>query len=908
MLSHYRLVEKIGEGGMGVVWKALDTELNRHVALKILPPELTADPERRLRFKREAQAAAALSHPSIAVIHEVGEHEGTPFIVMEFLEGKSLRNHLHDRPLPLKEWLSLAVPVAEGLAHAHKHGIVHRDLKPDNVMITDEGQVKLLDFGLAKLLEEREERQRSQLSQADTLSEELTREGMLIGTPAYMSPEQARGDAVDARSDTFSFGATLYEMVTGRMAFRGPTPMDTLSAILREQPLPAAEFNADVPSELQRILGKCLEKNPANRYQHTDELATDLRNLKRDLDSGRASIPSEVTVGVAAGRRPSAPTGRRIRAWALAAALVVAAAAIVVGYLQLRAVMKPGESEIASTAAQQAGGEAATPERKMIVVLPFENLGPPEDEYFAAGMTEEITSRLAVVSGLGVISRTSAFQYDRTGKSMKQVGEEFGVDYVLEGTVRWARQADMSRVRITPQLIRVADDTHLWAEAYERVIEDIFQVQSDIAGKVIEQLGVALVEPERRAVESRPTENPEAYNAYLRGMHHARLPGFPEEDLQLALRMFQRAVELDPGFALAHARLARADSVMYHFGYDRTKERRAMARRAVDRALELAPELPEVHHALGLYHYRGHRDYERALEEFAIAEKGLPNSADVLSTIAYVYRRQDRWEEALAKLEKAIELDPMDAIKVDELGETHIFLRRYPDALHYLDRSIALAPDQVRSYELTAETYWRWKGTTEEARAVLEEMPKAETPRATRSWFRQEVYEGKYKAALERLSFSSIEVFKLVFLFHPKALLSAHAYELLNEPQLARDAYDSARVILERELLERPDDYRVHSALGIAFAGLGRKDEAIQEGRRATELYPVSKDALGGSFPVIELAVIYTMVGDHDAALDRIEYLLSIPSWISVPFLRLDPKWRSLWDHPRFKALEKRFG
>jgi TolB-like protein/Flp pilus assembly protein TadD/tRNA A-37 threonylcarbamoyl transferase component Bud32 len=909
-LAHYRLVEKIGEGGMGVVWKAEDTKLNRHVALKILPPELTADAERRLRFQREAQAAAALSHPNIAVIHEVGEHEGTPFIVMEFLEGKSLRELIRQRPLPMREWLRLALPVAEGLAHAHKHGIVHRDLKPDNVMITAEGQVKLLDFGLAKLLQPEAlpaGTDRELHSRLETISRELTRAGKVLGTVAYMSPEQARGEAADHRSDLFSFGVMLYEMASGRLPFKGKSDVEALSATIATEPQPLSQVVEGLPADAERVVRKALEKEPDSRYQHADELATDLRNLKRDLDSGRASIPSVVTAGVAAERQPSAPTGRRLKGWALAAALVVAAAAIVFGYLQLRPVEEPGESELAGSAAQQAEGEAVTPERKMIVVLPFENLGPPEDEYFAAGMTEEITSRLAAVSGLGVISRTSAFQYDRTGKSLKQVGEDLGVDYVLEGTVRWARQADASRVRITPQLIRVADDTHLWADAYDRVIEDIFQVQSDIAGNVIEQLGVALLEPERGAVETKPTDNPEAYNAYLRGLHYARLPSFSEEVELLVIEAFQRAVELDPDFALAHAELSKAHLRLYNSRFDRTEERLAMAKRAVDRATELAPDSPQVHLALGFYHYQRHRDYEAALEEFAIAERGMPSDAGLLAATAFVYRRQGRWEEALADFEKALELDPMDAERAYELGLAYQRLRRYPDAVRYFDRSIALAPDQIVAYGLKAWAYQLWKGATEEARAVLEAMPQSDNLLVVATvWYWQKIYEGNYQEAIDLISSDSVD--SLFWGWGSKDLMRARAYEFLDRPDLAREAYDAARALLEEELRSRPDDAPLHGLLGYALAGLGRKEEAIRHGKRAVELNPVSEDAYTGPDGVEHLAEIYTMVGEHDAALDRLEYLLSIPSKVSVPYLRLYRRWEPLWDHPRFKELEERFG
>jgi serine/threonine-protein kinase len=521
-------------------------------------------------------------------------------------------------------------------------------------------------------------------------------------------------------------------------------------------------------------------------------------------------------------------------------------------------------------------------------------------------MTEEITSRLAVVSGLGVISRTSAFQYDRTGKSIKQVGEDLGVDYVLEGTVRWARQADMSRVRITPQLIRVADDTHVWAEAYERVIEDIFQIQSDIAGEVIEQLGVALLEPERGSVKSKPTENPEAYNAYLRGLHYARLPSFSEEVQRLRIEAFQRAVELDPGFALAHAELSRAHSYHYHSGFDRTEERLAMAKREVDRAAELAPDSPEVHLALGYYHYFGQRDYDPALEEFAIAESGMPNDAGLLAATAYVYRRQGRWEEAVANFEKALELDPMDAETANDLGMAYQSLRRYLDAVRKYDRSIALAPDQAMAYALKAWSYYLWKGTTGEARATLEAMPQSGDFTVVFVWHWLEFYEGNYQEALDLVSSDSVD--SLSWGWASTDLMRARAYEFLQKPDLAREAYDAARAVLEEGLRNRPDDGRLHQQLGDALAGLGRKEEAIRHGKRAVELNPVSKDAADGPDAVENLAEIYTMVGEYDAALDRLEYLLSIPSTVSIPYLRLYRRWEPLWDHPRFKELEERFG
>ena len=903
-LNHYKILDRLGKGGMGVVYKALDTKLNRQVAIKLLPPELTADPERRLRFQREAQTAAALDHPNIATIHEVGEHEGSQYIVMQLVEGRTLREVIGDHPMPLKEWLRVALPMAEGLSHAHARHVIHRDLKPENVMITGEQQVKILDFGLAKLREPEDASTGTGSdvhSRLETISGELSRAGKVFGTAAYMSPEQARGEKTDHRSDVFSFGTVLYQMASGQLPFKRDTDVETLAAVIREEPKPLLQIATQFPQDAERLVRKAMEKEPGRRYQHADDLSTDLKNLQRDLDSGRVSIPSGVspppgtTSGVQVQQPPVRALTGKTRKWVIAAIVILAVLAGVFGYLRFRS----SESSAGTTVSA----------RKMIVVLPFENLGSSDDDYFAAGMTEEITSRLAAVRGLGVISRKSALRFARTDKTTRQAGEELGVSYVLEGTIRWARNPNgANRVRITPQLIRVSDDTNLWAGTYDRVIEDIFEVQSEISEKVIEQLGVTLLEPERKAIDAKPTDNVQAYQAYLRGRGYADAADFSERSKRLALKMFERAVELDPDFALAQAQVSVAHSALYHWGYDRTAERQAMAKRAVDRALELAPEAPEVHLALGYYHYWSHREYEQALEAFAIAARDLPNNRELLEGIAYIARRQGRWDTALVNLKKAFRLNPMDSALTMELGITYQCLRKYPEAVQYYDRSIGLAPNEPSPYLYKARAYLGWKGTTKEARAVLEAMPQTNDNDTIVAWIEQETLEGKYREALHRLSSIPEDIFYFESAIGSKALFSARIHEVLDEPQLARSAYESARAVLEKEVLARPDDYRVRSKLGIALAGVGHKKEAIQEGKRATEQFPISKDALAGVGPVLDLASIYTMVGEHNAALDQIESLLSEPNFISVGNFLLEPRWQPLRQHPRFKELVKRYG
>jgi serine/threonine-protein kinase len=461
------------------------------------------------------------------------------------------------------------------------------------------------------------------------------------------------------------------------------------------------------------------------------------------------------------------------------------------------------------------------------------------------------------------------------------------------------------KVRITVQLIQAEPEQHLWAKSYERNLRDVLGLQSEVAQAVAREIKIKLTPQEEvRFARTQPI-NPEAYQAYLRGIDRIERAIPSQEDTGMAVQMFERAVELDPSFALAYARLSMAHSRLY-LDYDQTEDRLAKAKAAVDKALELQPELAEAHLALGYYYYWGHRAYDRALEEFAVAEKKLPNDPSILEAVAFIWRRQGNFEEALSNLKRVSEMNPRDAGTAVSVAVTYTALRRYPEADRYFNRSIFLEPDQVYGYTWKAFNYWLGDGSTEKARTALEEMPKKIDPFAILFWFLQELYERNYKSALDRLSSATIESIELQMVFIPKAQLAGLVYLLINEPAQARASFDSARTILQREVKERPDDARVHSSLGIVYAALGRNEEAIQEGKMAVELYPVSKDALIGVARVKDLATIYTMVGDYEAALDQIEYLLSIPGYLSVPLLRLDPIWEPLRHHPRFQKLLKR--
>jgi TolB-like protein/Flp pilus assembly protein TadD/predicted Ser/Thr protein kinase len=802
-VSHYRILEHLGGGGMGVVYKAEDLKLERTVALKFLPPEWSRDPDARERFLREARAASTLDHPHICNIHEIDEtEEGRLFIVMAFYEGETLKKRIERGPLPIADAVDFAIHAAEGLAKAHEQGITHRDIKPANLLITGEGELKIVDFGLAKLAGE----------------QGLTRTGSTVGTPHYMSPEQALSQEIGPDTDIWSLGVVLYEMVSGVRPFRGESGDAVVHSILHDRPPRLRDLRSDTPAMLERIITRTLERDPDKRYATAEDLLTDLKALEAaESETGLRTT----TMGAAPGKR------RRVIG-VLGIALVVVFAVVMTWVLR------------------EQSKTAAGPDRPpRVVVLPFENLGPPEDEYFADGLTSEIISRLAVVSGLEVISRTTAMNYKGTGKSMSQIGDELGVDYALEGEVRWERASEGGgRVRITPQLIRVAADAHVWSERYERPMKGVFALQSEIAQRVIEQLEVTLLEPEREAVEKRPTDNMDAYNAYLRGLSYS-VSIIPAEIGQ-AIEMFERAVALDPGFALAYASLSMSQSAAHYIGAGPTPhEFVAQAKRAADRAIELEKDLPEGHKALGFFFDRCESDYQRALEQYAIAAGFRPNDAELYLLIAVVHSGQGRWQEAAAGLERAVELDPQNYGSLWALAMNHSMMRKHHEAANIIARAIALAPDRGTAYVIRSLIYIRWRGFSPQSRRVLEEAPSTISG-LERLWIIQELSERNYEAVLERLAGSDDPVITTPISYEPKSLLECICYQAMGQQERARVTCEAARVFLEGMLTKRPDDPLIRSALGSTYASLGRKEEAIREGERAVALLPMSKSAADG--------------------------------------------------------------
>nr|MBA3258563.1 protein kinase [Gemmatimonadales bacterium] len=851
----------LGRGGTSTVYLAHDIRHDRRVALKVVHQALAASVGSE-RFLREIHFIARLSHPHILPLFDSGEMreahpehgEGSPplYYVMPYLTEGSLRQRLvHEGRLPVAGAIRIACQVGLALDYAHRQGLIHRDIKPENILFQDD-QAVVADFGIATATESAE-------------PERLTASGLAVGTPAYMSPEQAGGASeVDGRSDIYSLGCVLYEMLGGEPPFTGPTSQSVMAQQVVAPLPPIQSRRPDVPDRVERALAKALAKEPGDRHASAAEFTAALEG--------------------------DGPTDRREhravrhRAIALVGLGAVAATALLFALGLSDRVEKP-------------------PPTPTIAVLPFQNLGAAGDDYFSDGITEEITSRLAMIPRLGVISRTSAEQYRETDKSVKEIGRELGVDYILEGGVRWQRVGGSSRVRVTPQLIRVADDRHLWAGRYDETLEEVFQVQSRIAEQVATALDLALQPPQQEALAVKPTDDLRAYDFYLRGNDYFDRPGDPEA-YRTAEEMYIRATELDPAFAMAFARLARIHISQFHFA-ERTAGRLTKARSAAESALRLQPDLPEAHLALGQIHYWGELDYEAALREFRIAHAADPGNGDLAWARGLVERRLGQWDQALADLRRAMELDPRSAVKALDLAEVHLRRREYAEAEKYLARGLELEPDSpayvfeailivARDGDLAAAVEAIKEGVR---RAGVDGMavwtPQYDLGAALWSELDSTAHAAVDRVGMERFGADSAAYY----------LGKAKARRYRGDVRVARVYFDSAAAVLESRSRARPEDPELHAELASAYAGLGRRQLAMREGQRAVELRPPSKDTWLGVDMVRNLAVVYATLGEADSAVKQLRLLLTVPSWISVPGLRSDPTWDPIRRDPGFQAL-----
>ena len=868
LADRYTLQRELGRGGMATVYLAEDRKHHRLVAVKVLRPELATllGPD---RFLREIELAGRLTHPHILPLHDSGNADGILFYVMPYVEGESLADRLsREKQLPVRDAIQIAREVADALNYAHGHGVVHRDIKPGNILLSA-GHAVVADFGIARAVDR-------------ARGDEITGTGVAVGTPGYMSPEQAAGTRdLDGRSDLYSLGCVLYEMLAGQPPFTGPTSESIVRQHLAAPPPKVTAIRPSVPSGLVEALDRSLAKTPADRFDTGAQFAEALGPRTSASVLGRP--PDVVTLS-------HRPIPRR--------ALIVTTVAVVIAGALL---------------AWRAGREEALPAptahpRTAIAVLPFQNMsaeGP--HSYFAGGLHDELMTQLSKVSALSVRGRASVMAYAGTDKSIKEIGEELGVGTLVEGTV----QVVGDRLRVNIQLIDASTDGHLWAEGYDRTLDDAFAIQSEVARAVAAAVGAALGGDELRAISEAPTANAEAYRLFLQARQYwFRHQSRERENLEIAVRLYERAIELDPQFALAYAELSTLHVAMRVYVYDLSPSRLAAARKAAEAAIRLAPQLPQARIAMSaLARQRG--DFETALAELELARQGLPHDANVWWRIAGTSRRLGKWDQAERAFKRAVDLDPLSTNLIRNAGLSYEFTRHYADAVRAYDRSLLLAPDVLNAAFMKGWAYVRWQGQLDTIRAVLRRTPMdadlgpSRTP--TLQHARLLLLERVPDSLIRLLTSAPPGVLETQDDYKPTSLIAAWAHRLRGDSMAARRAFDSALVTLNSALRVLPDDRRVHAARGFVLAGLGRSREALGEARWLEQSVVYRKDAFDGAWVAEDRARILVQAGAPESALDEIERLLAAPSMLTVHTLRLDPIWDPIREQPRFRTLLARF-
>ena len=873
-LGDYELLEEVGRGGQGVVFRARQKSLNRTVALKVISLGQWASKAHLKRFRREAEAAASLDHSGIVPIYEVGERDGSCYFSMKFIEGGQIDEVGRRTSISLRQAAELIAKVARTVHYAHEHGILHRDIKPGNILLDQKGEPHLTDFGLARLVE---------------TESTVTRTLEVLGTPSYMAPEQAVGNnaAIGSVTDVYGLGAVLYQLLTGQPPFAGGTTYETIKLLLDTKPRQPRLLNPKIDRDLSTICLKCLEKDPKRRYASSLALAEDLeRWLKHE------PIRARRTGAVTRGKKWLQRNPTVAAVMALSLALAAALGVIVWKSEFIRQPLTTG-----------------------IAVLPFENLSPdPDNTYFAEGIQEEILTRLASIADLKVISHTSTQHYQSKPRNLSQIAKQLGVANVLEGSVQ--KVAD--QVRVNVQLINAQTDSHLWAESYDRNLTDMLGVESEIAKRIAESLQAKLTGREEEALAVKPTNNPEAYDAYLRGLAFeirsmsGSLPSSSSRGLEeKATSFYERAVQLDSNFAIAWARLSRMDSSIY-FDSGTDVTRRDAAKRALEKAQKLQPNSPETLLALGYYQYQVLRDYGPARTTFGRISKTLPGSSEVLMALGRVARREGHWNESIAYHEQALALDPRNVELLIGAAWTYGPLRQFATALKIYDRALDIRPNDPDVTAGKATIYQAQGNLPEAARLLAEVNAQTNADWAFRTKITQLRLERNYGEAV-RLLQAHLAQFPFASDYWrglaqvDLALMQRRAGDTAG----AKATAEQARNTLEQLHRDQIGDVNLAAGLSQAYAAMGEKESALAAAERSIMLLPRTKDAADAPACQENLALIQTIFGENRRAITTLAQLLQTPyySWLYGPgvvtpaLLRIDPIWDPLRANPAFRKL-----
>jgi TolB-like protein/Flp pilus assembly protein TadD len=866
-LGDYELLEEVGRGGQGVVFRARQKSLNRTVALKVISLGQWASKAHLKRFRREAEAAASLDHPCIVPIYEVGERDGQCYFSMKFVEGGQLDEIAGRSPVSIRQAAELIAKVARTVHYAHEHGILHRDIKPGNILLDQKGEPHLTDFGLARLVE---------------TESTMTRTLEVLGTPSYMAPEQAMGNnsAVSSATDVYGLGAVFYQLLTDQPPFAGGATYETIKLLLDTEPKQPRLINPKIDRDLSTICLKCLEKDSKRRYSSALALAEDLeRWLKHE------PIQARHTGVFTRGRKwvQRNPTSALLVACVVA--LTAAAGWIVWKSELIRQPLATG-----------------------IAVLPFENLGDEKEHAaFADGVQDDILIKLAKIADLKVISRTSVMEY-RGKRNVRQIGDALRVSHVLEGSAR--RSGD--RIHLNAQLIDTRTDTHVWAEEYDRNLNDLFAVQSEISQKVAEHLHAKLSASEKASVEERPTQDLVAYDFYVRAVsmiYTAQVPDFGEKlvNRSEAVNLLNKAVARDPNFLLAYCQLAFLHDLVYQEEKDPTHL--ALGQAAIDSAFRLRPDSGEAHLALAWHLFWGYSDYDRARAELALAQQSLPNNPRVYELAGSMDRSQRRWADATHNLELACELDPRNLPYLINLGSTYLWLHDYDQHAKIMDRIVALHPERRpgRIFRASIEVYRRadtgpWRAEIEN---ILTNEPGSEKdPFVAGQRYTFALYDRDWDTA-SSLAPVLAQKNSLEWSFPQlgRDFWVGIVARLKGNETSALDAFIRARAQQEEEIRAHPDDVSLLADLGLIDAGLARKEEALNEGRRAMELAPRIKDSFTEPYVTICFAIICAWTGERELALGQLEALTKAPGYYTYGNLRLSPLWDPLRGDPRFEKI-----